>query len=75
MVGIKIVRGNTFVLQVVGMSSSINMQINADRLHHAPSPKKHQAIEVGTETHTDYFGRPYKIKVIKEIDNQDQVIL
>ena len=29
-------------------------------------------IEVATETHTDYFGRPYKTKVIKEVDNQDQ---
>ena len=29
-------------------------------------------IEVGTETHTDYFGRPYKTKVIKDVDNQDQ---
>ena len=33
---------------------------------------KETPIEVGTETHTDYFGRPYKIKVIKKIDNQDQ---
>ena len=30
-------------------------------------------IEVQVETRTDYFGRPYKQKVIKEVDNQDQV--
>jgi hypothetical protein len=30
------------------------------------------SIEVQVETRTDYFGRPYKQKVIKEIDNQDQ---
>ena len=30
------------------------------------------SIEVEVETRTDYFGRPYKQKVIKEIDNQDQ---
>ena len=29
-------------------------------------------IEVQVETHTDYYGRPYKQKVIKEVDNQDQ---
>ena len=29
-------------------------------------------IEVQVETRTDYFGRPYKTKVIKEVDNQDQ---
>ena len=31
------------------------------------------SIEVQVETRTDYFGRPYKQKVIKEVDNQDQV--
>ena len=31
-----------------------------------------KSIEVQVETHTDYYGRPYKQKVIKEIDNQDQ---
>ncbi len=41
------------------------------RLHPCNEPKE-TPIEVGTETRTDYFGRPYKIKVIKEIDNQDQ---
>jgi hypothetical protein len=30
------------------------------------------SIEVQVETHTDYYGRPYKTKVIKEVDNQDQ---
>ena len=30
------------------------------------------SIEVQVETRTDYFGRPYKQKVIKEVDNQDQ---
>ena len=30
------------------------------------------SIEVQVETRTDYFGRPYKTKVIKEVDNQDQ---
>ena len=30
------------------------------------------SIEVQVETRTDYFGNPYKQKVIKEIDNQDQ---
>ena len=33
---------------------------------------KETPIEVATETHTDYFGRPYKTKVIKDVDNQDQ---
>ena len=40
-IGIKIVRGNGSVPQVVGISSSINMQINADRLRHAMSLRKH----------------------------------
>jgi hypothetical protein len=30
-------------------------------------------IEVEIETRTDWRGQPYKQKVIKEIDNQDQV--
>ena len=30
------------------------------------------SIEVQVETRTDYFGRPYKQIVIKEVDNQDQ---
>ena len=30
-------------------------------------------IEVQVETHTDWRGQPYKTKVIKEVDNQDQV--
>ena len=30
------------------------------------------SIEVQVETRTDYFGNPYKQKVIKEIDNQAQ---
>ena len=34
---------------------------------------KETPIEVQVETRTDYFGRPYKQKVIKSIDNQDQV--
>ena len=29
-------------------------------------------IEVEVETHTDYYGRPYKTKVIKEVDEIDQ---
>ena len=29
-------------------------------------------IKVQVETRTDYFGNPYKQKVIKEVDNQDQ---
>ena len=29
-------------------------------------------IEVQVETHTDWRGQPYKTKVIKEVDNQDQ---
>ena len=33
------------------------------------------SIEVQVETRTDYFGRPYKQKVIKEVDNQDQSML
>ena len=31
------------------------------------------SIEVQVETRTDWRGNPYKQKVIKEIDNQDQV--
>ena len=30
-------------------------------------------IEVQVETRTDWRGQPYKTKVIKEVDNQDQV--
>ena len=33
------------------------------------------SIEVQVETRTDYFGNPYKQKVIKDIDNQDQSML
>ena len=33
------------------------------------------SIEVQVETRTDYFGNPYKQKVIKEIDNQDQTVV
>ena len=33
------------------------------------------SIEVQVETRTDYFGNPYKQKVIKEVDNQDQSML
>ena len=32
-------------------------------------------IKVQVETMTDYFGNPYKQKVIKEIDNQDQSVV
>ena len=32
-------------------------------------------IEVQVETHTDWRGQPYKQKVIKEVDNQDQSML
>ena len=32
-------------------------------------------IEVQVETHTDWRGQPYKTKVIKSIDNQDQSVL
>ena len=31
------------------------------------------SIEVQVETRTDWRGQPYKQKVIKEVDNQDQV--
>ena len=41
MVGMKIILGNGSVPQVVGMSSSINLQNNADRLDHVTSLKKH----------------------------------
>ena len=34
---------------------------------------KETPIEVEIETRTDWRGNPYKQKVIKEIDNQDQV--
>ena len=30
-------------------------------------------IDVQVETRTDYFNNPYKIKVIKEVDNSEQV--
>ena len=33
---------------------------------------KETPIEVEVETHTDWRGQPYKTKVIKEVDNQDQ---
>ena len=33
---------------------------------------KETPIEVQVETRTDWFGNPYKQKVIKEVDNQDQ---
>ena len=33
------------------------------------------SIEVQVETHTDWRGQPYKTKVIKEVDNQDQSML
>ena len=32
-------------------------------------------IKVQVETMTNYFGNPYKQKVIKEIDNQDQSVV
>ena len=42
------------------------------RLHPRTEPLE-TPIEVQVETRTDYFGRPYKQKVIKEVDNQNQV--
>ena len=36
---------------------------------------KETPIEVHVETHTDWRGQPYKQKVIKSIDNQDQSVL
>ena len=33
---------------------------------------KETPIEVEIETHTNWRGEPYKTKVIKEVDNQDQ---
>ena len=42
------------------------------RLHPCNEPKE-TPIEVEIETRTDWRGNPYKQKVIKEIDNQDQV--
>ena len=34
---------------------------------------KETPIEVEIETHTNWRGQPYKTKVIKEVDNQNQV--
>ena len=59
--------------QAVGMSSSINIGRSMFRQIAPCNEPKETPIEVQVETHTDYFGRPYKQKVIKEVDNQDQV--
>ena len=49
-----------------------NIYVNRIRQIAPRTEPLEKSIEVQVETRTDYFGRPYKQKVIKEVDNQDQ---
>ena len=73
--GTKTITGSGSVVKVATQISLWNMQTNADQCRQiAPRTEpKDTPIEVQVETRTDWRGQPYKQKVIKSIDNQDQV--